>query len=121
MEDILVPLGVFAAFAFCFWSVYHYKNREKEKIQDTICKAIDAGQQLSPETIKALGVRSISASFADLRKSVILICLGIAFLLFAQVIPDDEAPQIISGVASFPIVLGIGYFIVYRLGLKQPE
>ena len=108
MEDILVPLIIFTACAFCFWSVYYYKNREKEKIQDTICKAIDAGQQLSPETIQALGVRSMSA-------------LGIAFLLFAQAIPDEEAPQIISGLASFPIVLGIGYFIVYRLGLKQPE
>jgi len=121
MDAYLIPLGVFAAFSFCFWSFYHYKNLEKEKIQDTICKAIDAGQQLNPEAIKALGVKSIRTPFADLRKSIILICLGIAFAIFAQVIPDDEAPQILTGIASFPIILGIGYFIVYRLGLKEPK
>ena len=121
MEDILVPMTVFGAMAFCFWCVFYYKNREKEKIQDTIGKAIDAGQQLSPETIKALGVKSVSAPFADLRKSILMICFGIAFILLAQVIPDDEAPQLLTGIAAFPIVLGIGYFIVYRLGLKEPN
>lgn len=121
MEGIFVPLGVFAAITICFWSVYHYKNKEKEKVQETICKAIDAGQQLSPETIKALGVQTMSATFADLRKSVLFIGFGIAFIIFAQVIPDDEAPLILTGMAAFPIMIGIGYFVVYRLGLKQPQ
>ena len=78
MEDILVPLIVFTAVAFCFWCIYYFKNQEKEKIQDTICKAIDAGQQLNPETIKALGVKSVSTPFTDLRKSVLLVALGLA-------------------------------------------
>ncbi|MBL4601646.1 MAG: hypothetical protein JKY84_02765 [Emcibacteraceae bacterium] len=121
MEGILVPIGFFAVVAFCFWSFYHYKNREKDKIQNTICKAIDAGQQLNPDTIKALGIQSVSAPFSDLRKSILSICFGIAFICFAQVIPDDEATEILSGIAAFPIVLGLGYFIVYRLGLKEPN
>lgn len=121
MEIELVPIVMFLVIAFCFWAVYHYKNREKEKIQDTICKAIDAGQQLSPETIQALGVRSISATFADLRKAVLFFVVGIAVLILAQFIPDDEAPQMLSGLAGFPIMIGIGYFIVYRLGLKQQQ
>lgn len=121
MEAVLVPLGVFAAITICFWSVHHYKNKEKEKVQDTLCRAIDAGQQLNPETIKALGVQSMSATFADLRKSVLFIGFGIAFIIFAQVIPDKDAPQILTGMSAFPIMLGIGYFIVYRLGLKEPQ
>ncbi len=121
MEEILIPMTVFGAIAFCFWCTYHYKNKEKEKVQDTLCKAIDAGQQLSPDTIKALGVRSISATFADLRKAVLFVGFGIAFIIFAQVIPDEEAPQILTGMSAFPIMLGVGYFIVYRLGLKEPQ
>ncbi len=121
MEAFLVPLGVFTAITVCFWCVYHFKNKEKEKIHDTLCKAIDAGQQLSPETIKALGVQSVSATFVDLRKSVLFIVFGIAFIIFAQVIPDNDAPQILTGMSAFPILLGIGYFIVYRLGLKEQQ
>lgn len=121
MEDILIPIALFGTIAFYFWASYHYKNKEKEKVQDTLCKAIDAGQQLDPETIKALGVKSFSITFADLRKSVLLIGFGIAIIIFAQVIPDDEAPQILTGVSAFPIILGIGYFIVYRLGLKEQK
>ena len=121
MEGTLVPLFVFVSIAACIWIAYHYNNAAKGKVQDTICRAIDAGQQLSPETIKALGVKSISSPLADRRKSVILVALGVAFLIFAQFIPDDDAPRIISGLASFPIVLGIGYFIVYRLGNKDPQ
>lgn len=120
-ENIIIPITFFAALSFCFWCVYYYKKLEKDKIQDTICKAIDAGQQLNPETIKALGVKSIRAAFSDLRKSILFICFGIAFIAFAQVIPDEEAPRILSGLAAFPVLLGVGYFIVYRLGLKEPE
>ncbi len=118
-EQFLAPLIVFGTIAFCFWCIHYYKNKEKEKVQDTICKAIDAGQQLTVETVKALGVNAISPTFADLRKSVLFIGFGIAFIIFAQVVPDDEAPQILTGVSAFPIILGIGYFIVYRLGLKE--
>ena len=119
MTATLVPLGAFVAIAFCVWCALHYKNRDKNKIQDTVVKAIDAGQKLDPETIKALGIQSISPTFADLRRAVLLIGLGVAIIIFAQGIDDDEAPRIIMGLASFPIMLGIGYYVVYRLGIKE--
>ena len=119
MEDISVPLIVFGSITLCIWATFHYKNREKEKIQDTICKAIDAGQQLNPETISALGVRAVSTPLSDRRKSVLMTSIGVAVLIFAQVIPDDEAPIILSGIAAFPIMLGVAYFIVYRLVLNE--
>ncbi|MCC3861460.1 DUF6249 domain-containing protein [Pseudemcibacter aquimaris] len=121
MEDVLIPMTVFGSIVLGMWVVYHYKSKDKEKIQETINKAIDSGQSLTPETIKALGGKAHGAAFQDLRKSVILISLGIAMLILAQVIPDDEAPQIVSGLASFPIVLGVGYYLVYCLGKKQSE
>lgn len=121
MEEVLIPMTVFGCIAACIWIVYHYNTAAKERVQDTICKAIDAGQQLSPETIKALGIKSASSPTADRRKAVILIALGIATIIFGQAIPDNEAPQIMMGISAFPIVLGIGYFLVYRLGRKEPQ
>mgnify|MGYP006919322104 CR=1 FL=1 len=121
MEDAIIPLIVFTAITICILSLLYFKSRDKSKIQDTLCKAIDAGQQLSPETVKALGVKSISPTFADLRRSVLLICTGIAVIIFAQAVPDEEAPRILSGLAGFPIILGIGYYVVYRLGLKRSD
>ncbi|MBT5186258.1 MAG: hypothetical protein HOH19_15115 [Kordiimonadaceae bacterium] len=117
MEAIFVPLIVFASITLSIWCFVHYKNSEKLKIQDTIVKAIDAGQQLSPETIKALGVRT---KMTDIRRSILLIFLGIAVLIFAQAVgvEDDDAVVILSGMASFPIMLGIGYYVVYRLSLN---
>lgn len=121
MEDILIPLTLFAIIPVCIWTILHFKSREKLKIQDTICKAIDAGQQLNPETIKALGVKSVNPTFADLRRSVLLIGMGIAVAIFAQAVPREEATNIISSLASFPILLGIGYYVTYRLGLKRSD
>ncbi len=121
MVAILVPLGAFIAVSFCFWALFNFRHKDKGRVQDTLVRAIDAGQQLTPDIIKALGVQAISPSFADLRRAVLLVVLGIAVVIFAFAIPDDEARRVISGLASFPIVLGLGYYVVYRIGLKEND
>ena len=53
---------------------------------------------------------------SDLRRGVLLIAFGIAFIVLGTIMPHDE-PEAVRGIvaiSSFPIILGLAYLGLWR-------
>ena len=90
MEDILVPLGLFGmVVAIVAINVAGSASRRKAVLA-TVQEAIRSGQQLSPETIKALGVQE-KPKGGDLKAGSILLAVAAALVssLTGLALPAD--------------------------------
>lgn len=99
----IILLGVF------IW--LRYKSRSE--LQQTLRLALDKGQELSPDLVDRLG-HPKPAKNRDLRLGVIWLALAIAFGIFGQAIPDDDANTVMAGIAAFPLFIGIAYLIIWK-------
>ncbi len=118
MEDVLVPIVLFAIAPFIVWIVSMNGSRRAADLQATVQKAIEKGVELTPETIKALGVKP-RAQYGDLRWGIILMAVAGAFMTLGlsvqSVSPDEEIFQIMSGVAAFPGFIGLALIAMHFL------
>lgn len=110
MEDILVPLGLFAmVVAIVALNVIGSASRRKA-VLETVREAVRSGQQLSPETIKALGVQE-KPKGGDLKAGAILIAVAAALVVLGftigNVSADEEILAIMTAVAAFPGFIGV--------------
>lgn len=88
-------------------------KREQAR-QQTLQKALDSGQQLTPELVEALG-KSIDLEARDYKRGVLISLFGVAFLVFALLIDmPDEAARVIPYLSLFPIFIGFGYLLVWK-------
>ena len=117
MEDskIVIPLGFFLmVLGIVIASVVaSYKN--KSNFYKVMEKAIEVGQPV-PEGLFLSGKRNTEMSPSrTLRVSFILLGIGIGGLILGMVIPD----VIVCAVSSAPILIGLGYLVVYYMERKQ--
>jgi len=110
MEEVLVPLIVFGTMPVMIWIIAAAKQKKNAELQKTVREAINQGKDLTPEVIRALGVKPRNP-FGDLRWGVILIAGAFGFMglgLGIQAIePDENVFPIMAGVASFPGLIGL--------------
>lgn len=117
MEDskIVIPLGFFLmVLGIVVVSVVtSYKN--KSSFYKVMEKAIEVGQPV-PEGLFLSGKRNTEMSPSrTLRVSFILLGIGIGGLILGMVIPE----VIVCAVSSAPILIGLGYLVVYYMERKQ--
>ena len=117
MEDskIVIPLGFFLmVLGIVIASVVaSYKN--KSNFYKVMEKAIEVGQPV-PEGLFLSGKRNTEMSPSrTLRVSFILLGIGIGGLILGMVIPE----VIVCAVSSAPILIGLGYLVVYYMERKQ--
>ncbi len=108
MEATLVPIGLFAIAPLIVWAVCAYRYKTKKAVLEVLDTMTQKGESFTPETIHALGIRARSR-YADLRTGIILIALAIAFFAFGAVIGEEDAIRGLSGIAMFPLLIGIAY------------
>ena len=117
MEDskIVIPLGFFLmVLGIVVVSVVtSYKN--KSNFYKVMEKAIEVGQPV-PEGLFLSGKRNTEMSPSrTLRVSFIVVGIGIGGLILGMVIPE----VIVCAVSSAPILIGLGYLVVYYMERKQ--
>lgn len=106
MEDILVPLGFFSVIPLVVAIVTINRRKAQVAMSEVMKEMVAKGEPLTPETIKALGVRQ-RPKHADLRTGLILIAIGIATIFLGGAIPEDEAQAAFGSLAMFPILVGL--------------
>lgn len=123
MEDILVPLGLFAmVVAIVAINVAGSASRRKAVLA-TVQEAIRSGQELKPETIKALGVQE-KPKGGDLKSGAILLAVAAALIVLGFAVsglePDQEVLSIMAAIAAFPGFIGV-VLILFGLFSKKKD
>lgn len=113
--EIVIPLGFFLMMLgmVVVSVVTSYKN--KSNFYKVMEKAIEVGQPV-PDGLFSAGKRNAEMSpLRTLRVSFILLGIGIGGLILGMVIPE----VIVCAVSSAPILIGLGYLVVYYMERKQ--
>lgn len=117
MESVLVPLGLFAIVPIIVLIVSLNGRKRAADLQATVQKAIEKGVELTPETIRALGVR-IKPKDSDLRSGIIYVAIALAFIILGvsieQMAGEDALPMMI-GIAAFPGLVGLALIFMHFL------
>lgn len=124
MEEILIPLGLFAmVVAIVALNVAGSASRRKA-VLETVREAVRSGQQLSPETIKALGVQE-KPKGGDLKAGAILIAVAAAVVVLGLAIStvegDHQVVTIMTACAAFPGFIGITLVLFGLFSRKKDQ
>ena len=114
MEGLWIPIVLFIVSGFVAVSFFHFNNKNRNAVMETIQRAMDTGSDLSADLLAKLGA-ALNPSFRDLRRGVVILSLGIAGLLCSMFFDD---PDVISGVRAgsmFPLMVGAGFLLVWKL------
>lgn len=117
-EEVIIPVVMFISVALVFIVWFYLKYRAKSEAQQTIRLALEKGNELSPEVLKQIGDPEPPAD-RDLRRGMIWIAIGFAMVLLAVGINEDDATGPLMGTASFPVLIGIAYLIMWRFGARR--
>ncbi len=109
--EILVPLAPFVMVIAIVWFASQAKAKSNVAIQKTVQKAIEKGVELTPETVKALGVQPDRNPHRDLRTGLILIAVALGLVVMGTGIGyadgDEEIMPIFAGIAAIPGFIGL--------------
>lgn len=108
MEDVLAVIGVFGSIPLIVWIVSAYRTRAQKNATEVMKSMVDKGDTLSPEIIRSLGIRP-SRPHGDLRTGLILAAIAVATILFGGAIPEEDAGPVLTGLAMFPLLVGLAY------------
>ena len=116
MEGVWVPIAMFAALAVILSFFFWFRYRARSEMQQTIRKAIEQGQELTPELVESLGAPAKPSKDKDLRYAVIWIAIAAGIALFGTGMGqiEDEVFSIMLAIAAFPVMLGIAYLIMWK-------
>ena len=122
---MLVAMSPFLMVVAIVWIAFNANTQRRKATLSTIEEAIRGGQQMTPETIKALGMPGKSNSNGDLKSGLILIAVAAGFLVLGWAIGsmdgDDEAMYIMPAIASFPGFIGLVLVGFGLLGRKKEQ
>jgi len=120
MEEILVPIALFAIAPVIVWAVCAYRYKTKKAVMLLLEAMTNKGEKITPSTIHALGLQPRSRH-ADLRTGIILLALAAAFFMLGVIINEEEAIRGLSGIAMFPLLIGAAYVGLWAfIGRKEP-
>ena len=118
--EVFIPVVMFIMIGVCLGMFIYFRFRARQELQLTVRAAMDSGQSLSSEVIAEI-TAALHPKKNDLRRGMVFIAIALAFFVFGFAIQDDEAQQIMGGLAAFPFFVGIAYLILWRMGPKDTK
>jgi hypothetical protein len=118
MAGEFIPIVMFVVLGFITLGFFHFNNKNRQAVMDTVQKAIDQGGELTPELLTKLDA-AVNPRARDMRRGIVFLALGVAGLLCSLFFSE---PEIVSGVRAgsmFPLMLGVGFLLVWRLNRNQ--
>ena len=114
MAGEFIPMVLFAVIGFIVIAYYYWNHKNRLSVMETVQKAIETGGELSTDLLTQLGA-AVNPRIRDLRRGIIFLSLGVAGLLCSFFFPDPEVVNGIRAGTMFPLLLGVGFLIVWKL------
>ena len=114
MAEAMIPIIMFIVLGIVILGYYFWNHKNRETIMDTVQKAMDQGKELTPELLMQLGA-AVNPKVRDLRRGIVFLSLGIAGLLCSLFF---NAADVVNGIRAgsvFPLMLGLGFLLVWKL------
>lgn len=120
MSEDLAGIVLFAAIPAVVWAVSHYRYKSKVNSAEVVKEMIAKDVEVTPEIIKSVGFKP-KRTHSDLRTGMIMIAIGLGFIVFGGVVPEEEGKAALGAIAMFPILIGIALLIFwYAISRKDP-
>ena len=116
IQGVLALLAVvllFGAPVIIVIAILVHRARRTQVIHDTVVRLAEKGLPVPPELFVD---RRPEDPRSSLHKGIILVMVGIGLTVFFLTMPDRRAPW---GVGVIPLLIGIGYLIVWKLEQKR--
>ncbi|MEL6200271.1 MAG: DUF6249 domain-containing protein [Pseudomonadota bacterium] len=117
-EEIFIPLAFFAATFGITYVIVLFRHRNRKAAQATLRAAIEKGQELSPEVIHSLTGQAPPSGDRDMRRGLVLLAVALATIGFGWLLDDEDASMVFYGSALFPLLIGLSYLLMTRLGSR---
>ena len=115
MDDGLwVPIVLFIVTGFCTIGFFHFNNKNRTALMDTVQKSMDTGSDLTPDLLAKLGA-AINPKVRDMRRGIVLLFLGLAGLMCSLFFTDTDVVSGIRAGSMFPMMMGAGFLLVWKL------
>ena len=109
-----VPIVLFIVTGFCTIGFLYFNNKNRDAIMETVQKSMETGSDLTPDLLAKLGA-AINPKFRDMRRGVVLLSIGIAGFLCSMFFLEQDVVAGIRAGAVFPLMMGIGFLLVWKL------
>lgn len=107
---MLVSMSPFLMVVAIVWIAMSTVSRNRRATLKVVEEAIRNGQEMTPETIRALGMPRKDTN-GDLKSGAILIAIALAMVVLGFAIygmdGDEEAVIILPAIAAFPGLIGL--------------
>ena len=91
----------------------YYRHRKNVLLHRTLAAMIEKGTPIPPGLLAG---DKEKAPRSDLRRGVILACVGLGITIFFLAQKDDT-----WGIGMIPFLIGVGYLIVWKINEKKPN
>jgi hypothetical protein len=122
MEDVvfwLVFIAFFASIAVPVCLLLYFSHRAGVETQLTVRKAIEQGQQLSPEILERLS-EGASSPERDRRRGVIGIAIGIGLAILGFLMVEDLGIGLgVVGIGALPFLIGLAYLGLWKFSRRN--
>jgi hypothetical protein len=109
-----IPIVLFLVLGLIAVAYFYWNHRNRQGVMDTVQKAIETGSELNTELLDQLGA-AVNPRIRDLRRGIVFVALGVAGFLSSLFFPDADVVNGIRAASVFPLLVGIGFLIVWRL------
>ena len=109
-----VPIILFVVIGLVVVGYFYWNHRNRADVMKTVQTAIEKGGELNADLLTQLGA-AVNPRVRDLRRGIIFIAVGVAGLLCSVLLDVPEAVNGILAGSMFPLLLGAGFLLVWKL------
>ena len=114
MVELFIPIVLFIVIGVTVLGYFYWNHKNRSAVMETVQKAIKSGSEFNPELLAQLGA-AVNPRMRDMRRGIVFLSLGIGGLLCSLFFADPEVVNGIRAGSVFPLMLGVGFLIVWRL------
>ncbi len=114
MVDTLIPIIFLISIALVIILFLMWNHKTRVAVLNTVQKSIAAGNELTPDMLVKLG-GSFAPRIRDLRRGIVILFFGIAGFVASFFMDVENAVIVFRSLSLFPIMVGAGFLLVWKL------